>query len=70
MGEFGRTPKINEQAGRDHFPTAWTTVMAGGGIKGGQAIGKLGPDGMEWQIGPSRSPTSWRRSAKGSESTL
>jgi uncharacterized protein (DUF1501 family) len=47
MGEFGRTPKINEQAGRDHFPTAWTTVMAGGGIKGGQAIGSSGPDGME-----------------------
>src|SRR5262249_45303929 len=32
MGEFGRTPKINESAGRDHFPTAWSTVLAGGGI--------------------------------------
>ncbi len=47
MGEFGRTPKINAQAGRDHFPGAWTTVMAGGGIKGGQAIGNSGVDGME-----------------------
>jgi hypothetical protein len=47
MGEFGRTPKINPQAGRDHFPAAWTTVMAGGGIKGGQAIGSSGADGME-----------------------
>ena len=47
MGEFGRTPKINSQAGRDHFPAAWTTVMAGGGIKGGQAIGSSGADGME-----------------------
>jgi hypothetical protein len=47
MGEFGRTPKINGQAGRDHFPTAWTTVLAGGGIKGGQIIGSSGPDGME-----------------------
>ena len=47
MGEFGRTPKINAQAGRDHFPTAWTTVMAGGGIKGGQVIGSSGKDGME-----------------------
>ncbi|HEX6986186.1 MAG TPA: DUF1501 domain-containing protein, partial [Planctomycetaceae bacterium] len=36
MGEFGRTPQINPQRGRDHFPTAWTTVLAGGGIKGGQ----------------------------------
>jgi hypothetical protein len=47
MGEFGRTPQINEQAGRDHFPNAWTTVLAGGGIKGGQVIGDTGPDGME-----------------------
>ena len=47
MGEFGRTPKINPQAGRDHFPAAWTTVLAGGGIKGGQVIGSTGADGME-----------------------
>jgi hypothetical protein len=47
MGEFGRTPKINPQAGRDHFPTAWTTVLAGGGIKGGQVVGDSGPGGME-----------------------
>jgi uncharacterized protein (DUF1501 family) len=40
MGEFGRTPKINRCTGRDHFPAAWTTVLAGGGIKGGQVIGK------------------------------
>jgi hypothetical protein len=46
MGEFGRTPKINPQAGRDHFPAAWTTVLAGGGIKGGQVIGNSGADGM------------------------
>ena len=46
MGEFGRTPKINKEAGRDHFPAAWTTVLAGGGIRGGQAIGNTGPDGM------------------------
>ena len=46
MGEFGRTPKINPQAGRDHFPGAWTTVLAGGGIKGGQVIGSSGADGM------------------------
>ena len=35
MGEFGRTPKINEQAGRDHFPNAWSTVLAGGWSQGG-----------------------------------
>jgi uncharacterized protein (DUF1501 family) len=45
MGEFGRTPKINETAGRDHFPDAWSTVLAGGGIKGGQIIGDTGADG-------------------------
>ncbi len=45
MGEFGRTPKINGGKGRDHFPNAWSTVLAGGGIKGGQAIGKTSQDG-------------------------
>jgi hypothetical protein len=47
MGEFGRTPKINESAGRDHFPNAWSTVLAGGGIRGGQVIGDTGADGEE-----------------------
>lgn len=46
MGEFGRTPKVNANAGRDHFPNAWTTVLAGGGIQGGQVIGDTGVDGM------------------------
>jgi hypothetical protein len=46
MGEFGRTPRINPGRGRDHWPNSWSTVLAGGGIKGGQAIGKTGPDGM------------------------
>jgi hypothetical protein len=46
MGEFGRTPKINGNNGRDHFPLAWSTVLMGGGIRGGQAIGKTDPDGM------------------------
>ncbi len=45
MGEFGRTPKINQGRGRDHYPNAWSTVLAGGGIKGGQAIGKTSKDG-------------------------
>lgn len=37
--EFGRTPRINELAGRDHWPNAFSVVLAGGGIKGGQAVG-------------------------------
>jgi Protein of unknown function (DUF1501) len=45
MGEFGRTPAINPQKGRDHFPNAWSTVLAGGGIKGGQVVGKTGKNG-------------------------
>ena len=47
MGEFGRTPSINAQAGRDHFPNAWSCVLAGGGIKGGQVHGKTSMDGTE-----------------------
>ena len=35
MGDFGRTPKINAQNGRDHWPGAWSAVMAGGGTKPG-----------------------------------
>ncbi len=46
MGEFGRTPKINGAAGRDHFPQAWSCVLAGGGIAGGQVYGKTSADGM------------------------
>ncbi|WP_419192747.1 DUF1501 domain-containing protein [Kolteria novifilia] len=45
MGEFGRTPIINNGKGRDHFPAAWTTVLAGGGVRGGQAYGKTSKDG-------------------------
>jgi hypothetical protein len=47
MGEFGRTPKINPSKGRDHWAVSWSTVIAGGGIKGGQAVGKTSKDGME-----------------------
>lgn len=47
MGEFGRTPSINPTAGRDHFPNAWTSVLAGGGVTGGQAYGATSDDGQE-----------------------
>jgi len=39
MGEFGRTPKINTQAGRDHWPRVFSAVVAGGSVPGGQVIG-------------------------------
>jgi hypothetical protein len=47
MGEFGRTPKINPNAGRDHFPRVFNVALAGGGVKGGQVIGASSPDGTE-----------------------
>jgi hypothetical protein len=39
MGEFGRTPDINPQLGRDHWPDCWSLLVGGGGIAGGQIIG-------------------------------
>jgi hypothetical protein len=45
-GEFGRTPKINERAGRDHWPRAMFVLMAGGGIRGGQVLGASDDKGM------------------------
>ena len=45
MGEFGRAPKVNEKAGRDHWPGALTVVMAGAGVPGGQALGVTDADG-------------------------
>ena len=47
MGEFGRTPKVNPNAGRDHYPRAFNVAAAGGGVKGGQVIGKTSDDGTE-----------------------
>jgi len=38
-GEFGRTPKVNQRGGRDHYPRAMFTLLAGGGIKMGQVVG-------------------------------
>tara|TARA_R110002049_G_scaffold27321_2_gene93989 strand:- start:51708 stop:53045 length:1338 start_codon:yes stop_codon:yes gene_type:complete len=40
MGEFGRTPKLNPRGGRDHWPRAFSVALAGGGIRGGQVVGK------------------------------
>jgi hypothetical protein len=40
MGEFGRTPKINTIGGRDHWPRVFSVVLAGGGVRGGQVVGR------------------------------
>jgi uncharacterized protein (DUF1501 family) len=47
MGEFGRTPRINGDGGRDHFPRASTVLLAGGGVRGGHVIGATSADGTE-----------------------
>jgi uncharacterized protein (DUF1501 family) len=39
LGEFGRTPKINKSAGRDHWPDCYTVLLAGGGVTGGAVYG-------------------------------
>ena len=51
MGEFGRTPQINNTVGRDHFPAAWSAVLAGAGIAGGQAYGRTSESGMAVEDG-------------------
>jgi uncharacterized protein (DUF1501 family) len=45
MGDFGRTPIINKNAGRDHWPQCNSMVLAGGGIRGGQVVGETDSKG-------------------------
>ncbi len=52
MGEFSRTPRINGNTGRDHWARAWSVVVGGGGIKGGQAIGSTNEDGTRVATDP------------------
>ncbi len=47
MGDFGRTPRINGDDGRDHHPGAWSAVLAGGGIRGGVVHGETDADGSK-----------------------
>jgi hypothetical protein len=47
MGEFGRTPRINARAGRDHYPRAFNVALAGGGIRGGQIVGETDAGGVD-----------------------
>jgi hypothetical protein len=52
MGEFGRTPRINGDAGRDHWARSWSVVVGGAGIKGGIAVGRTNADGTEVDTEP------------------
>jgi len=47
MGEFGRTPRLNQAGGRDHYAKAWTTLLIGGGIRGGRVVGSTDAQGAE-----------------------
>ena len=54
MGDFGRTPVINKDAGRDHWPQCYSVVLAGGGILGGQVVGQSDATGAYPQERPVR----------------
>jgi len=47
MGEFGRTPNINGNGGRDHWARSWSVVVGGAGFKGGVVVGQTNEDGKE-----------------------
>ncbi len=46
MGEFGRTPRINQGVGRDHWAASWSVMLGGGGLNNGQAVGATDRDGV------------------------
>ncbi|WP_425397417.1 DUF1501 domain-containing protein [Aeoliella sp.] len=52
MGEFGRTPRINGNSGRDHYARAWSAVVGGGPIRGGLAVGETSADGTQVESQP------------------
>lgn len=52
MGEFGRTPRFNPQGGRDHYAQAWSTLLLGGGVPGGQVIGRTDREGAHIEDRP------------------
>jgi hypothetical protein len=51
-GEFGRTPRVNSNAGRDHWPRSMAVFLAGGGVKGGTAYGRTDANGMAPDVDP------------------
>jgi len=54
MGEFGRTPRINQNAGRDHWSRCWSIALGGGAMKGGIAYGSTDADGMAVADNPTK----------------
>jgi uncharacterized protein (DUF1501 family) len=52
MGEFSRTPRINGNAGRDHWARSWSVMVGGGGLKGGIAVGATNADGTSVETEP------------------
>lgn len=52
MGEIGRTPRINNRNGRDHYVRSWSTALAGGGVKGGLVYGESDKDGLDVKDSP------------------
>ena len=52
MGEFSRTPRINQNAGRDHWARSWSVVVGGAGMNGGIAIGETNSDGTRVETEP------------------
>lgn len=52
MGEFGRTPRINGNTGRDHWARSWSVVVGGAGMKGGIAVGETNADGTNVETEP------------------
>jgi len=52
MGEFSRTPRINQNAGRDHWARSWSVVVGGAGMNGGIAVGETNKDGTRVETEP------------------
>ncbi len=52
MGEIGRTPRINNRSGRDHYVRSWSAALAGGGVKGGLVYGASDKDGVDVKDNP------------------
>lgn len=52
MGEFSRTPRINQNAGRDHWARSWSVVVGGAGMNGGIAVGETNKDGTRVESEP------------------
>lgn len=59
LSDFGRTPRINQNNGRDHWPAGWTTIIGGSGIKGGVVHGATDKDGMSIEKDPVSAADIW-----------